>query len=301
MKDEKFRSGFAALVGRPNVGKSTLMNKFLGEKLAIMSDKPQTTRNKIQGVLNVPGAQIVFIDTPGIHKPQHKLGEFMVRIARNVLHEVDVILFLVEADEAAGPGDKYIIEQLKEIDTPVILVVNKIDLVAKNALLPLIDVYRGMMDFAGVVPVSAVSGDNLDQLQGEIVRYLPEGPQYYPEDMITDQPERMIMAELIREQVLHLTRDEVPHSVAVDIDEVKPRPKEMVYVRATIYTERDSQKAIIVGKSGSMIGQIGSRARREIENLLGSRVFLELYVKVSKDWRNKERSLRNLGYDTRGE
>lgn len=294
----KFHSGFAALVGRPNVGKSTLLNKFLGEKLAIMSDKPQTTRNKIQAVLNVEGAQIIFIDTPGIHKPKHKLGEFMVRVARNVLHEVDVILLLVEADQPpAGPGDRYIIDQLKESKTPVILVLNKIDLVAKQDLLPLIDAYRGLMDFTGIVPVSALSGDNLEQLKAEIVRYLPEGPQYYPEDMITDQPERVIMAELIREQVLHLTRDEVPHSVAVDMEEVTTRPNETVYVRATIYTERDSQKAIIVGKSGQMIGKIGTNARREMENLLGSKVFLELFVKVSKDWRNKEKTLRELGYE----
>ncbi|MFZ5640299.1 MAG: GTPase Era [Bacillota bacterium] len=299
MKGDKFRSGFVALVGRPNVGKSTLLNKFLGEKLAIMSDKPQTTRNKIQAVLNVEGAQIVFIDTPGIHKPKHKLGEFMVRVAQNVLHEVDVILFLAEANQPpAGPGDRYIIEQLKETETPVILVLNKIDLVARQELLPLIDAYRGLMDFAGIVPVSALAGDNLDQLRAEITRHLPEGPQYYPDDMITDQPERVIMAELIREQVLHLTRDEIPHSVAVDIEEVKTRPNDTVYVHAVIYTERDSQKGIIVGKSGQMISKIGANARREIENLLGSKVYLELFVKVSRDWRNKEKTLRNLGYES---
>ena len=299
MKGDKFLSGFVALVGRPNVGKSTLLNKFLGEKLAIMSDKPQTTRNKIQAVLNVEGAQIVFIDTPGIHKPKHKLGEFMVRVARNALHEVDVILFLAEANQPpAGPGDRYIIEQLKESETPVILVLNKIDLVARQELLPLIDAYRGLMDFAGIVPVSALAGDNLEQLREEITRYLPEGPQYYPDDMITDQPERVIMAELIREQVLHLTRDEIPHSVAVDIEEVSTRPNDTVYVHAVIYTERDSQKGIIVGKSGQMISKIGANARREIENLLGSRVYLELFVKVSRDWRNKEKTLRNLGYES---
>jgi len=216
-----------------------------------------------------------------------------------VLHEVDVILFLVEADQPpAGAGDRYIIEQLKETKTPVILVLNKIDLVARQDLLPLIDAYRNLMDFAGIVPVSALAGENLAQLQQLIVQQLPEGPQYYPDDMITDQPERLIMAELIREQVLHLTRDEIPHSVAVDVDEIKPRPNELIYVRATIYTERDSQKGIIVGKSGQMIGRIGANARREIENLLGSKVFLELYVKVSKDWRNRERILRNLGYES---
>jgi GTP-binding protein Era len=299
VKGDKFRSGFVALVGRPNVGKSTLLNKFLGEKLAIMSDKPQTTRNKIQAVLNVEGAQIIFIDTPGIHKPKHKLGEFMVRVAQNALHEVDVILFLTEANQPpAGPGDRYIIDQLKETETPVILVLNKIDLVAKHDLLPLIDAYRGLMDFTGIVPVSALDGDNLDQLREEITRHLPEGPQYYPDDMITDQPERVIMAELIREQVLHLTRDEIPHSVAVDIEEVKTRPNDTVYVHAVIYTERDSQKGIIVGKSGQMIGRIGANARREIENLLGSKVYLELFVKVSRDWRNKEKTLRNLGYES---
>lgn len=297
MNSEKFHSGFVALVGRPNVGKSTLLNKFLGEKMAIMSDKPQTTRNKIQAVLNVAGAQIIFIDTPGIHRPRHKLGEYMVRVAQNALHGVDLILFLAEADQSlAGPGDRYIIEQLQATKTPVVLVLNKIDLVAKPDLLPLIDAYRGLMDFAGIVPVSALTGDNLAQLQEEILRYLPEGPQYYPEDMITDQPERFIMAELIREQVLHLTRDEIPHAVAVEVEEVKPRPNDLVYVRATIYTERDSQKAIIVGKSGQMIGKIGAQARQEIENLMGSKVFLELYVKVSKDWRSREKTLRQLGY-----
>ncbi len=292
-----FKSGFVALVGRPNVGKSTLTNKLVGRKLAIMSDKPQTTRNKITAVLTTDNAQLVFIDTPGIHRPKHKLGEYMVNVAQNVLHEVDVVLFLVEADQREiGPGDQYIIEQLKEINTPVILVINKADLVENSSLLPVIETYRHAMDFNQIIPVSAVTGLNVEALITLLVELLPEGPQYYPDDMITDQPERAIIKEIIREKVLHMTREEIPHCVAVEIEEIKPRKNELVYVRAVIFTERDSQKGIIVGKSGQLLKKIGGLARGEIENLLGSKVYLDLWVKVRKDWRNKDNFLKEFGY-----
>lgn len=294
---DEFKSGFIALVGRPNVGKSTLMNRMVGKKLAIMSDKPQTTRNKITAVLTTDEAQLVFIDTPGIHKPKHKLGEYMVTVAHNVLHEVDVILFLVEAGEKQiGPGDQYVIENLKQIKTPVILVVNKIDTVEKKELLGLIDLYRQAFDFREIVPVSAINGENVAELVKTLTGLLEKGPKYYPDDMITDQPERAIIMEIIREKVLHLTRDEVPHSIAVDIEEIKPRKNDLIYVRAVIFTERDSQKGIVVGKQGHMLKKIGGMARGEIENLLGSKVYLDLWVKVKKDWRNSESFLRDFGF-----
>ncbi|ADG83257.1 GTPase Era [Thermincola potens] len=294
---EGFKSGFVALIGRPNVGKSTLMNKFLGQKLAIMSEKPQTTRNKINGVLTGENYQVIFLDTPGIHKPKHKLGEYMVQVAYNALKEVDLILFLVEATEQeVGTGDRYILEQLQEIKTPVILVINKIDLVQKDAILPVIDAYTARKQFAEVVPVSAITGANLQALLDNILKYLPEGPKYYPDDIISDQPERFVMAELIREKVLELTRDEVPHSVAVDIEEVTARKNETVYVRAVVYVERESQKGIIVGKGGQMLKKVGAFARQDIENLLGSKVYLDLWVKVKKDWRNRANILQGFGY-----
>ncbi len=295
---EGFKSGFVALVGRPNVGKSTLMNKFLGQKLAIMSDKPQTTRNKISGVLTGDDYQVVFIDTPGIHKPKHKLGELMVQTAYNALQEVDLILFLVEAtSKDIGPGDRFILEQLEKVKTPVILVVNKIDLVEKDLLLPLINGFTALKEFAEIVPASAATGENTSVLLDNILKYLQEGPKFYPDDMISDQPERFVMAELIREKILELTRDEIPHSVAVVIEQVAERKNETVYINALIYTERDSQKGIIVGKNGEMLKKVGALARRDIENLLGSKVFLELWVKVKKDWRDKENLLHNFGYD----
>ncbi|MDT3699186.1 MAG: GTPase Era [Thermincola sp.] len=294
---EGFKSGFVAIVGRPNVGKSTLTNKLVGRKLAIMSDKPQTTRNKITAVLTTDTAQLVFIDTPGIHRPKHKLGEYMVNVAQNALYEVDIVLFVVEADQSEiGPGDNYIIEQLRGIKTPVVLVINKSDLVENTALLPVIETYRHAMDFAHIIPVSAVSGLNVPDLINLLVEMLPPGPQYYPEDMITDQPERAIIKEIIREKVLHMTREEIPHCVAVEIEEIKPRKNELVYVRGVIFTERDSQKGIIVGKNGQILKKIGELARGEMENLLGSKVYLDLWVKVRKDWRNKESFLKDFGY-----
>lgn len=293
---EGYRSGFVALVGRPNVGKSTLLNKLVGQKVAIMSDKPQTTRHKIHSVLSRNEAQIVFLDTPGIHKPRHKLGEYMVDVALGALKEVDVVLFLVEANEAPGSGDQYIAEQLKGVKTPVFLMLNKIDRLQREQVLERIVQYKDLLPFAEVIPVSALAGENVSRLIETIIKYLPEGPQYYPADMITDRPERFIMAEIIREKVLHLTSEEIPHSVAVVVEQIKERNNGVVAVNAVIYTERDSQKAILIGKSGNMLKEVGRRAREEIENLLGSKVFLELWVKVKKDWRNKMTDIRNFGF-----
>jgi len=296
MLEENFKSGFVAIVGRTNVGKSTLLNALLGKKLAIMSEKPQTTRNKILGVLNRPGAQIIFLDTPGFHKPKHRLGEHLVQVATKTLREVDAVLFLVEALEPPGPGDEYVIRELKELKTPVLLVINKIDLVKKEELIPLIEIYSRRSIFAEIVPVSAKKGENLDRLVEVLVSYLPEGPRYYPEDMVTDRPESFIMAELIREKVLLLTSQEVPHAVAVVVEETEERPSGVLAVRAVIYTERESQKGILIGKGGQMLKKIGQLAREEIEALFGTKVYLELWVKVREDWRNRENFLVSFGY-----
>ncbi|MGE4588729.1 MAG: GTPase Era [Acidaminococcaceae bacterium] len=291
-------SGFVAVVGRPNVGKSTLVNSLIGEKIAIMSDRPQTTRNKIMCILNTDNAQIMFLDTPGIHKPQHKLGEYMVRSAESTLHDVDVILFVVDVNEKKGAGDDYIIEQLKQVKTPVILVANKIDkLTDKEQLFPIISSYTRSFDFAAVVPTSALVDNDFTSLLGEIVKHLPEGPQYFPDDMITDQPERVIAAEMIREKVLKLTRDEVPHSIAVEVEEMKTRNNDDLYIRAIIYVERESQKGIVIGAKGSLLKLIGRQAREDIESLLGNKVYLDLWVKVKADWRNRENVLRQFGYE----
>jgi len=294
--EKTFRSGFAAIIGRPNVGKSTMMNQVLGQKIAIMSDKPQTTRNKIHGVYTTDRMQIVFLDTPGIHKPKSKLGEYMNEQAASALGEVDVVLFIADAQEMPGAGDRYVISQFKGIETPVFLVLNKIDLVHPDSLLPLIDAYRGLHAFAEVVPISALYGNNVGTLLEAIGRYLPEGPLYYPPDQVTDHPEQFICAELIREKILQLTREEVPHSVAVTVEDMRQRENGVVYVSAVIYVERESQKGIIIGKGGAMLKQIGQLARQDIERLLGSPIYLELWVKVKKDWRNQEHVLRTLGY-----
>ena len=294
---DKHYSGFAAIVGRPNVGKSTLTNGLIGEKIAIMSDRPQTTRNKIMCILNTDNAQIMFLDTPGIHKPHHKLGEYMVRTAESTLKEVDVILFVIDVSEKRGAGENYILELLEKVKTPVILVANKIDkLQDKSKLFNIINEYSALYDFAAVVPVSALEDKEFPGLVEEITKHLPEGPDYFPDDMITDQPERVNAAEMIREKVLRSTRDEVPHSIAVDVDEFKVRENEDVYIRATIFVERESQKGIVIGAKGSLLKKIGQLARKDIEALLGCKVFLELWVKVKADWRNKDKALKQFGY-----
>ena len=295
-QNQKHKSGFIAVIGRPNVGKSTLINTLIGQKIAIMSDKPQTTRNRILCILTEPDAQIVFLDTPGIHKPKHKLGEYMVKAAEGTLKEVDAIFFVVDATEKMGPGERYILERLQATRKPVILVVNKLDLIERERALPIISHYTSQYSFAGVVPISAKEKMNLDSLLAEVKKYLPEGPQYYPEDMITDQPERLIVAELVREKALQLTRDEIPHAIAVDVDEMTTRSNDDVYIRATIYVERDSQKGIIIGAKGTMLKKIGAMAREDIQNLLGSKVFLDLWVKVKKDWSNRDGVLHNFGF-----
>ena len=296
MKEKQHKLGFIAVIGRPNVGKSTLINSLIGQKIAIMSDKPQTTRNRILCILTRPEAQIVFLDTPGIHKPKHKLGEYMVKAAEGTLKEVDAIFFVVDATEKMGPGEYYILERLQATAKPVILVVNKLDLIEKEQVLPIISHYTDKYPFVGVVPISAKEETNLDALIEEVEKYLPEGPQYYPEDMVTDQPERLIVAELVREKALQLTRDEVPHAIAVDVDEMKARDNGDTYIRATIYVERDSQKGILIGAKGSMLKEIGRLARADIEMLLGTRVFLDLWVKVKKDWRDRDSVLRGFGF-----
>ncbi|OEH93705.1 GTPase Era [Bacillus solimangrovi] len=297
MNNDQFRSGFVSIIGRPNVGKSTFLNRVIGQKIAIMSDKAQTTRNKVQGVYTTDSSQIVFIDTPGIHKPKSKLGDFMVKAAQTTLREVDLILFMVNVDQGIGKGDKYIIEWLKSTKNPVFLVLNKIDQVHPEDLLPLISQYKELYDFAEIVPISALEGSNVSTLLDQVTDYMEEGPQYYPSDQVTDHPERFIVSEFIREKVLHLTREEVPHSIAVYIDSMERRGDgNTVYVAATVIVERSSQKGIIIGKQGSMLKEIGKRARKDIEAMLGSKVYLELFVKVQKDWRNKNILLNDFGY-----
>ncbi|MDM8183495.1 GTPase Era [Enterococcus cecorum] len=290
------KSGFVAIVGRPNVGKSTLLNRIVGQKIAIMSDKAQTTRNKIQGVYTTDTTQIVFIDTPGIHKPKHRLGDYMVEAAYSALHEVEVVLFMVAADQKRGKGDDMIIERLKKLSVPVYLIINKIDKIHPNDLLEQIDDFKAQMDFAQIIPISATQGNNFETLMSELEKSMPSGPQYFPEDQITDHPEYFVVSELIREKILQLTRDEVPHSVAVVIDSMKRKPDEKVQIQATIIIERDSQKGIIIGKGGAMLKKIGTQARKDIEKLLGDKVYLELWVKVQKDWRDKQVYLTDFGY-----
>lgn len=298
MMKETHKSGFAALIGRPNVGKSTLMNCLIGQKIAITSKKPQTTRNRIQTVYTSDEGQIVFVDTPGIHKAKNKLGDYMVNVAEHSLREVDVVLWLVEPTDYIGAGEQHIIEELKKVKTPVILVINKIDTVKKEQLLESIDIYRKQLAFAEIVPVSALKKDNTDVLITQIMKYLPEGPAFYDEDTITDQPTRQIVAELIREKVLHSINEEIPHGVAVTIESMK-YSKKIVDIHATIICERDSHKGIIIGKSGQMLKKIGSMARPEIEDLLEQHVNLQLWVKVKKDWRDSDFLIKNFGYNPR--
>ncbi|GGJ19418.1 GTPase Era [Paenibacillus hunanensis] len=296
MSKKSFKSGFVAIVGRPNVGKSTLMNQVIGQKIAIMSDKPQTTRNKIHGVYTTDDMQIVFLDTPGVHKRQSKLGDYMNQTALNTLNEVEAALFLVDAAEGLGGGDRFIIEHLKKVKTPVFLVLNKIDQVKPEDLLPLIDKYRSLHEFAEIVPISAKLGNNVNTLLEQLGKYLPAGPQYYPDDQVTDHPEQFVCAELIREKILQMTREEIPHSIAVTIEDMYTQENGVVNISAVIFVERDSQKGIIIGKQGALLKEVGKRARMDIQNLLGSKTFLELWVKVKKDWRNQDRVLKDLGF-----
>lgn len=293
---DQYKSGFAALIGRPNVGKSTLMNCLIGQKIAITSNKPQTTRNRIQTVYTSEKGQIVFVDTPGIHKAKNRLGDYMVNVARRSLSEVDVILWLVEPSNYIGAGEESILEQLSRVNTPVILVINKIDTVKKEELFGFIDTYRKRMDFAEIVPVSALKKDNMEELLSCIFKYLPYGPAFYDEDTVTDQPQRQIVAELIREKALRTLEEEIPHGIAVTIEKMKRRGK-IMDIEATIICERDSHKGIIIGKQGSMLKRIGSSARRDIEEMLECKVNLQLWVKVKKDWRDSEFLLKNFGYN----
>nr|WP_317361758.1 GTPase Era [uncultured Blautia sp.] len=295
---EDFKSGFAAIIGRPNVGKSTLMNHLIGQKIAITSRKPQTTRNRIQTVYTDEQGQIVFLDTPGIHKAKNKLGEYMVNVAQRTFKDADVILWLVEASTYVGAGERHIAEQLKTCKLPVILVINKVDTVKKEEVPSFIQAYRNLCDFAEIVPVSALRSQNLDTLLECIFKYLPYGPQFYDEDTVTDQPQRQIVAEMIREKALRTLDEEIPHGIAVTIDRMKERPDgKIVDIDATIICERDSHKGIIIGKQGAMLKKIGSAARYEIENMLEQKVNLKVWVKVKKDWRDSDYLIKNFGYD----
>lgn len=296
--NESFKSGFVTIIGRPNVGKSTLMNHLIGQKIAITSNKPQTTRNRIQTVYtDMERGQIVFLDTPGIHQAKNKLGEYMVNVAEHTLGEVDVILWLVEPSNFIGAGEQHIIKQLKKTKTPVILVINKVDTVERDKVLEFIDTYRKVYDFAEIVPASALRGQNTDTVIDMIFKYLPYGPMFYDEDTITDQPERAIVSEIIREKALHALDDEIPHGIAVYVDRMKERKNQnIIDIDATIVCERDSHKGIVIGKGGAMLKKIGSNARYEIERLLDAKVNLKLWVKVKKDWRDSDSMIRNFGY-----
>lgn len=294
---QDFKSGFVTLIGRPNVGKSTLMNYLIGQKIAITSNKPQTTRNRIQTVLTTEEGQIVFVDTPGIHKAKNKLGQYMVNVAERTLNEVDVVLWLVEPTTFIGAGEQHIAKQLKRVNTPVVLVINKTDSVKTEKVLEAINAYKDIYDFADIVPVSARSGANTDELLKVVMKYLPYGPQFYDEDTITDQPERQIVAEIVREKALHALDEEIPHGIAVTIESMKQRKNGMTDIEATIICERDSHKGIIIGKGGSMLKKIGSNARFEIEKLLECKVNLRLWVKVRKGWRDSDVQMKNFGYN----
>ena len=297
MEKKFFRSGFVALVGRPNVGKSTLMNQLIGEKIAIISPKPQTTRNRIQTILTKENFQAIFIDTPGIHKSKHKLGDYMVKAAVTALNEVDVVLMLAEPDERGAEADRFVLEYLTGIQTPVILVLNKIDTEEKSSILARTKEYSARYPFREIVPLSAKTGENCDTLLSVLYQYLPEGPMYFPEDMVTDQPERQIAAEIIREKALQLLQDEIPHGIAVTVESFKERPdKDLVDISVEIYCERKSHKGMIIGKGGQMLKKIASAARTDCEELLGTKVNLQCWVKIREDWRDNERQLDNLGF-----
>ncbi|AVQ33061.1 GTPase Era [Staphylococcus muscae] len=292
----EYKSGFVTIIGRPNVGKSTFVNRVIGHKIAIMSDKAQTTRNKIQGVMTQDDAQIIFLDTPGIHKPKHKLGDYMMKVAKNTLSEIDAVMFMVNANEEIGRGDQYIMEMLKTVKTPVFLVLNKIDLVHPDELIPKIEKYQSYMSFSEIIPISALEGHNVDHFINVLKSYLPEGPQYYPDGQISDHPEQFVVSELIREKILQTTSEEIPHSIGVNVERMIQESEDRVHVEAVIYVERDSQKGIVIGKGGNKLKEIGKRARLDIEYLLGSKVYLDLWVKVQKDWRNKSQFIKQMGY-----
>lgn len=299
MKDN-FKSGFVAIIGRPNVGKSTLMNHLIGQKIAITSKKPQTTRNRIQTVYTCEDGQIVFLDTPGIHKAKNKLGEYMVNVAEQTLRDVDVVMWLVEPTTFIGAGEKHIAEQLEKTSLPVILVINKVDTVKKEEILQVIDTYRKLYDFAEIIPVSALRGQNTDDIIQSLFKYMTYGPMFYDEDTVTDQPQRQIVAEVIREKALHALDEEIPHGIAVTIEKMRKRKgQKIVDIEATIICERDSHKGIIIGKQGAMLKKIGSNARYEIEKMLEEKVNLRIWVKVRKDWRDSDTLMKNFGYDKR--
>ncbi|ACM20509.1 GTP-binding protein Era [Geotalea daltonii FRC-32] len=297
MTEQQFHSGFVSIIGRPNVGKSTLLNKILGDKIVITSDKPQTTRNRIQGIHNLPGCQIVFIDTPGIHRAKSRLNKYMVDVALSSIKEVDVILFLVEADTKPANQEETILGALASAEAPVVLVINKVDLVAKESLLEKMAAYSGLYPFREVIPVSALTGDNTGRLVQVVRDLLPEGPPYFPDDILTDVPERFVVAEIVREKVFRLTHDEVPYSVAVVVESFKERDDGLILISAVINVERDSQKGIIIGRKGEMLKKIGMQARREIEELLDTRIFLELFVRVSREWSENKQMLKEFGYE----
>ncbi|EPZ52596.1 GTPase Era [Alicyclobacillus acidoterrestris] len=292
-----YKSGFVAIIGRPNVGKSTLLNAMIGQKIAIMSKRAQTTRNRIRGVRTTDSSQTIFIDTPGIHTPHHRLGEYMVEIATQTLQEVDLVLFVVDATTGLHPAEREIVKQFESVRTPIFLVLNKVDAVEKPILLERIETYQNIHAFDEYVPISALKHDQTETLAKLIEDRLPEGPKFYPDDMVTDYPEQFIIAEIVREKVLQLTQEEVPHAVMVEVEQMERRNQDTLYVHAVIYTERDSQKGILIGKQGQMLKRVGELARKELEALLGSKIYLELWVKVKKDWRNRPTLLRQFGFN----
>lgn len=295
-ENQTFKSGFVAIIGRPNVGKSTLLNRIIGQKIAIMSDKAQTTRNKIQGVYTTNDSQIIFIDTPGIHKPKHALGDFMLKTAYSALKGVDAVLVVVNATEKIGPGDRLVIEKAKNLTVPVYLLINKIDLVHPDELFNIIDSFKVEHDFDEIFPISAKEGSNVPELVSNLQSIIPEGPQYYPADQVMDHPEYFVVAEFIREKILMLTREEIPHSIAVQVQSMQRNEDGKIEVQATIIVERKSQKGIIIGAQGSMIKKIGQMARRDIEALLDDKVYLDLWVKIQKNWRDRQTNLMEYGY-----
>lgn len=297
MSEKNFKSGFVTVIGRPNVGKSTLVNALVGEKVAIISNKPQTTRNRISAVYNSPDKQVVFIDTPGIHKPKNKLGEFMVQSAKTTFNEVDLIVFMVDHSQSIGPGDQYILESLKTVKTPIVLVINKLDLITPESYKEIFEAYEAMGLFTEIIGISALNQMNLKSLIETIGSHMPEGPRYFPEGMVTDQPERFIVSEIIREKLLNILYDEVPHGIAVGIEKIEKRPdSDITDIYAIIYCEKKSHKGIIIGKNGKVLKQVGVQARKEIENLLGNKVFLEIWVKIKEEWRDRDNLLNQFGY-----